>query len=155
MRRYGFLERYVRSKLNPLSTGLTRWWHGVGVRRVPERSAPARSARSGHPRGRGGFAQASPGHWTVPPGKRPGWEWLPEQGAWPLLRPMPWWVRIWYRTPFIDRYAYEWMWWHGGWAVLEPEDNPPQDDDGNAGDREPRTPRPVTGGGTAARSLGA
>jgi hypothetical protein len=42
---------------------------------------------------------------------------------------MPRWVRLWYRTPFIDRYAYEWMWWHGGWSVLVPADEscPPAD----------------------------
>ena len=51
---------------------------------------------------------------------------------------MPRWGRIWYRTPFIDRYAYEWMWWHAGWSVLVPASEPPPPD---SGDREPRTPR--------------
>ncbi len=59
----------------------------------------------------------SPGGWTVPTGRRPGWSWLPEQGARANLRAMPRWVRIWYRLPWLDRYAYSWMWWHGGWAV--------------------------------------
>ena len=137
MRRYGPVERYVRRKINPLSTGLTSWWHGAGVRRVPERPVPDRQAPPGAPRPRTIFAQPSPGRWTVPPGMRPGWEWLPEHGAWPLLRSMPRWVRVWYRVPFIDRYAYEWMWWHGGWAVLDPGDDPQEENDGDGG-REPR-----------------
>ena len=67
---------------------------------------------------------ASPGNWIAPPGLRPGWQWLPENGAVPNLRAMPWWVRAWYRTPCIDRFAYEWMWWHGGWSVLVEDDRP-------------------------------
>jgi hypothetical protein len=70
-----------------------------------------------------------------------------------MLRSMPRWVRVWYRLPFVDRYAYEWMWWHGGWAVLTPGDAPPDQDDGNSGDREPRVPRPIVGGGAAARPI--
>ena len=71
-------------------------------------------------------AVASPGNWVVPPVMRPGWDWLPEQGvrgAHPRLRGMPRWVRVWYRTPFLDRYAYEWMWWHSGWGVLTDRDD--------------------------------
>jgi len=49
--------------------------------------------------------------------------------------------------PFIDRYAYEWMWWHGGWAVLDPGDDPPNGNDGGAGDREPRKPNQPPSGG--------
>jgi hypothetical protein len=37
---------------------------------------------------------------------------------------MPRWVRVWYRVPFIDRYAYVWMWHHGGWDVLPPGVSP-------------------------------
>jgi RimJ/RimL family protein N-acetyltransferase len=34
---------------------------------------------------------------------------------------MPWWVRLWYHSPLIDRYAYEWMWFHGGFLVFPPD----------------------------------
>jgi hypothetical protein len=34
---------------------------------------------------------------------------------------MPRWVRIWFRTPFLDRYAHQWMWFRGGWDVDPPE----------------------------------
>lgn len=62
---------------------------------------------------------SSPGEWTEPAGRRPGWSWVP-LGA--VARPdlMPGWVRVWYHTPFIDRYARSWMWRHGGWDVPEP-----------------------------------
>lgn len=30
------------------------------------------------------------------------------------------WVRAWYRTPFVDRYAHVWMWHRSGWDVLPP-----------------------------------
>ncbi|OZB89570.1 MAG: hypothetical protein B7X41_02120 [Microbacterium sp. 14-71-5] len=53
---------------------------------------------------------------------------------------MPTWVRVWYRTPFIDRYAHVWMWHHGGWQVLSAAG----DDGGAAGVREPRRPLPPT-----------
>ncbi|TWP32312.1 hypothetical protein FGL98_24450 [Leekyejoonella antrihumi] len=59
----------------------------------------------------------------------------------PNLHAIPRWARLWYRIPFIDRYAYEWMWWHGGWSVLVPGDSqplPPTD-----GVREPRRPTPT------------
>jgi hypothetical protein len=67
----------------------------------------------------------SPGDWVAPAGQRPGWDWLPEYGAALNLREMPRWVRVWYRAPLIDRYGCEWMWWHGGWAVLIPGEPPP------------------------------
>jgi hypothetical protein len=94
----------------------------IGVRRVPKRShdypaGPSSSVPAG-PSIRVHGAVASPGDWEVPPGARPGGDWLPEPGARPRLRAMPWWVRVWYRTPFLDRCAYQWMWWHGGWGVL-------------------------------------
>ena len=115
----GPVERRLRAAINPISTGLTSLWHGIGR----HRQVPLRSAREG-----GGFVSAasrplifggvaSPGRWVVPDGLRPGWDWLPEHGATPNLRAMPRWARVWYRLPFIDRYAYEWMWWHGGWSV--------------------------------------
>jgi hypothetical protein len=119
----------------------------VGVRRVPARpDRTASVASTGRPAVFAGVG--SPGNWAVPPGVRPGWQWLPEHGAMPMLAAVPWWVRVWYRTPLIDRYAHEWMWWHGGWAVLVPGAAPPPDA-GEAGVREPRQPRPVTGGGYA------
>ncbi len=33
---------------------------------------------------------------------------------------MPRWVRVWYYTPFVDRFAHGWMWGHGGWEVIPP-----------------------------------
>jgi hypothetical protein len=60
---------------------------------------------------------------------------------------MPRWARLWYRTPFIDRYTYEWMWWHGGWSVWAPGDTPPPPD---IGVREPRTQMPTDQTGAAA-----
>jgi hypothetical protein len=83
---------------------------------------------------------------------RPGWDWLPDHGALPNLRDMPLWVRIWYRTPFIDRYAYEWMWWRGGWSVLVPGQPPPPTEPG-AGVREPRRPHPTDRSGAVAQEM--
>lgn len=118
--------------LNPVSTGLTRRWLGIGRRQVPPRPATARAHPAHGPLAMRGVP--SPGNWTVPAGERPGWSWLPEHGALPNLRAVPGWVRLWYRLPFIDRYAYEWMWWRGGWAVLT-ADTPPNPPD--SGVREP------------------
>lgn len=52
---------------------------------------------------------------------------------------MPRLVRLWYHTPFLDRWAYEWMWMRGGWDVEPwlPPDEPP-----DGGVREPRRPLP-------------
>jgi hypothetical protein len=141
----GPIQRRIRQAINPVSTGLTRWWLGIGRRQVP-RGRTARGTSSLSPRAFRGVP--SPGQWIVPTGQRPGWQWLPEYGASPNLRAMPRWVRIWYRTPLIDRYAYEWMWWHGGWDVLVPTDNPEPPPD--AGVREPRRPRPAPPAGAAA-----
>lgn len=88
----------------------------------------------------------SPGAWVVPAGQRPGWGWLPEQGALANLRMMPRWVRIWYGLPWIDRYAYSWMWWHGGWAVPVKHSQPPPP---ASGVREPRRPPPKSPVSTA------
>jgi hypothetical protein len=115
-------ERALRTATNPLVTGPTRWWHGSGRRHL--RLAVGSDAEAGdHPPAY--TSQASPGHWIAPPGVRPGRAWLPEHGALPNLRGMPRWVRVWYRTPFLARFAYEWMWWHGGWFVLIPSQTPP------------------------------
>jgi hypothetical protein len=80
----------------------------------------------------------SPGGWSAPKGSVPAWNWLPPSGAVPRVDLMPTLVRAWYRTPLIDRYAYAWMWRHGGWEV-----KPPTVTDGgsHAGIREPRPPR--------------
>lgn len=59
----------------------------------------------------------SPGGWAVPQGRLAAWNWTPPAGARPRPDRMPLWVRIWYRTPLIDRYAYAWMWFGGGWDV--------------------------------------
>ena len=47
----------------------------------------------------------SPGGWIVPPGVRPAWNWTPPPGIVPRPDRAPRWVRWWYRTPLIDRYA--------------------------------------------------
>ena len=140
----GPLERRLRRAINPISTRLTTRWHGIGRRQVPLRVAPvaADAATAGEPRMFHGVP--SPAGWVAPAGQRPGWDWLPEYGASPNLRAVPRWVRVWFRTPLIDRYAYEWMWWHGGWSVLVPDDSPPP-----SGVREPRRPPPVDRAGAA------
>lgn len=136
----GPLERTLRRVLNPLSSGLTNWWLARDRRQVPPR--PGAAPRAGLTADGACFLRevASPGQWIAPAGQRPAWEWLPEHGASPNLQAVPRWVRVWFRTPFIDRFAYEWMWWHGGWSVLVPVDPPPSS---GGGVREPRRPLPV------------
>jgi hypothetical protein len=73
-------------------------WHDAPERRVP-----------------------SPGGWTPPPGVIPAWNWT-ASGIEPRLDRIPRWVRVWYRTPLIDRWAYAWMWKHGGWDVAPRSD---------------------------------
>ena len=65
-------------------------------------------------------AVPSPGGWQTPPGSRPAWQWAPPHGLQLRLDRVPLWVRLWYKTPFADRYACAWMWEHGGWDVLPP-----------------------------------
>lgn len=65
-------------------------------------------------------AVPSPSGYRPPADCLPAWNWSPPGGIRPRLDRMPLWVRIWYRTPFVDRYAYAWMWRHGGWDVLPP-----------------------------------
>lgn len=137
--------RALRRAVNPISTGLTRWWCKIGpLRQVPARPAVWDVGR--YPRPASFVGATSPGEWIVPAGRRPGWDWLPEHGAAPNLAAMPRWVRAWYRTPWLDRYAYEWMWWHGGWSVLVPSP-PPDPPDG--GVHEPRRPLPPDQGSGA------
>ena len=63
---------------------------------------------------------------------------------------MPRIVRAWYHTPILDRWAYQWMWMHGGWDV-EPWDPPEPPPD--SGVREPRRPHPPTDSLRAQRDL--
>lgn len=136
----GPVERRVRRMINPISTGLTARWCGIGPRRrVPPRAATSPPEHTHPAQAVGYLGVPSPGAWVPPAGLRPGWQWLPEYGAVPNLRAMPRWARIWYWTPLLDRYAYEWMWWHGGWTVLTPGTSPAPPP---AGVREPRHPRP-------------
>jgi len=135
----GPVNRFVRRALNPLSTGLTNRWYG-GFRQLPPSSAPPRPpAGAAAPTVRAMRCVKSPGDWVVPPGERPGWSWLPEHGA--IARPTaaPRWVHLWSMLPFVDRYAYSWMWWHGYWFVPIDETGPPPPP---AGVREPRRPLP-------------
>lgn len=130
------LERWLRGRLNPLSSGLTMRWHGGGVRYgrdgVPDRGGVDGAVVRA-------FFVRSPGGWEAPDGQRPGWSWLPEGGAVANLRRVPRWVRIWYALPLVDRYAYSWMWFHGGWLLQQAAGpaGPP-----SAGVREPRRPAP-------------
>jgi hypothetical protein len=68
-------------------------------------------------------AWPSPGGWSAP-SEAP-------QGMVARLERVPWWVRIWYHTPFLDRRARVWMWVHGGFDViprsvkLPPQPSPP------------------------------
>jgi hypothetical protein len=55
----------------------------------------------------------------------------------PRLDVVPWWVRVGYEIPLIDRYAHVWMWAHGGWEVRPPSPLPPGD---QASVPEPRQP---------------
>jgi hypothetical protein len=83
--------------------------------------------------------ELSPGRWVAPPGTKPGWNWIPDgHGLHPRLSEVPTWVRLWYWTPFVDRWAHVWMWHHGGWSITP---HPPA----GAGVREPRRPRPRVG----------
>ena len=86
------------------------------ARLTPERIAAMRA----HARRWDSEAERSPAGWPVPGGVLPGWNWVPPSGIRERLDRVPAWVRLWYRTPFADRYAYAWMWRHGGWDVLPP-----------------------------------
>jgi hypothetical protein len=92
----------------------------------------------------------SPGGWTPPSGVKPGWAWLPPNGASPRLEAMPTWVRLWYWGPFIDRWAYVWMWDRGGWWVEPPGSPPPPED---ASVREPIRPTPPEPNASVAKHL--
>ena len=82
----------------------------------------------------------SPGGWEVPGGRLAGWNWVPPDGAWARPELAPWWLRCWYRTPCVDRWAYPHMWARGCWEVEPaPAGGPPED-----GLREPR-PAPPAG----------
>src|SRR5436309_137120 len=59
----------------------------------------------------------SPGGWIPPPRSKPGWDWLPPDGGTPDMLGMPRWLRVWYRTPFLDRRAHVYMWQHGYYWV--------------------------------------
>ena len=50
-----------------------------------------------------------------------GLELAAARGAAPRLDLVPWWVRVWYQFPVIDRSAHAWMWRHGAWEVRPPE----------------------------------
>lgn len=63
----------------------------------------------------------SPGGWQAPDHKRPGWDWVPPGGARPIPHAMVWWIRLLYRTPFLDRRAHILMWKSGGFLVLPPD----------------------------------
>jgi hypothetical protein len=65
---------------------------------------------------------ASPGGWEPPAGVLPAWNWTPPCGIHARLDRVPLWARVWFGTPLVDRYAHSWLWRHGGWDVVSPED---------------------------------
>jgi len=93
---------------------------GGSARLAPERVAALRAHAARMQWRWENEAMPSPGRWQVPPGVRPAWNWIPPGGIRPRLERVPAWVRLWYRAPVADRYAYGWMWRHGGWDVLPP-----------------------------------
>ncbi len=81
----------------------------------------------------------SPGGWVAPAGCRPGWDWVPPSGVYVRPDSLGRWMRAWYRTPFVDRYAHAWMWHHGCFDV-----SPPSGPEA-AGVREPSRQAPNAG----------
>lgn len=92
---------------------------GSGPAEVRRTDAEVTAARA-HARRWKTEAVPSPAGWHPPDGARPAWSWTPPCGLTPRLDRVPVWVRLWYNTPFVDRYAHGWMWTHGGWDVLPP-----------------------------------
>lgn len=84
----------------------------------------------------------SPGGWVPADGVKPAWNWTPPGGIVAKTHVMPTWLRVWYRTPLLDRFAHVWMWHHGFWWCLNAGRSPPPD---QAGVREPRRPSPPAG----------
>lgn len=81
----------------------------------------------------------SPAAWQPPSGTRPAWNWIPpDHRLTPRLDRVPRWVRIWFKTPFLDRLAYAWMWNHGGWDIVPPVEPGSEE----SGTREPLVPKP-------------
>lgn len=76
----------------------------------------------------------------APRGSKPGWNWLPEDGAGERQDLAPGWVLWWLNLPFLDRWAHVWMWKHGCFEVTPPGDLPPPPPDSSV--REPRRPVP-------------
>ena len=57
-----------------------------------------------------------------------------------LTRCAPGWARVALHVPVVRTWARDWLWGHGYFAP--PQAPPGWGDDGTAGDREPRRPRP-------------
>jgi hypothetical protein len=55
---------------------------------------------------------------------------------------MSWWVNAWYHTPWIDRYAYSYMWNHGGWDTA-PGKPPAYDAAARMGSQRPHRSRQI------------
>src|SRR5690349_21603403 len=82
------------------------------------RSAP-------EPHGKVPDSWASPAGWVAPDGHLPGWNWTPPDGVQFRRDRVPRWVRGWSRAPFVDRWAYAWMWHHGGFDAVPYEADDP------------------------------
>jgi hypothetical protein len=98
-----------------------RWWHarpaGSGLRYGSDGSWERLDLPFGPDPWITG-AVPSPRGWCPPSKVLPAWNWLPPNGLSLRLDRMSWWVNAWYRIPWIDRYAYAYMWNHGGWDTL-------------------------------------
>lgn len=103
---------------------LVRDDHRLGPisRPVPaENSARVAAIRAEHARLAALPRVPSPGGWSPPDGVLPAWNWLPPPGVEPRMDRVPAWVRLWYGTPLVDRYAHAWLWHQGGYDVVPPE----------------------------------
>jgi hypothetical protein len=67
----------------------------------------------------------------------------------PDFERVPTWVRTFYWTPIIGRFARAWVERHDAWRPAAPPSGPAgwTGDDPDAGTREPRRPRPFAGAG--------
>jgi hypothetical protein len=64
----------------------------------------------------------SPGGWQTPPGSRPGWDWVPPDGAVFDISIAPLWARVGFYVPVLDRRVRQWLWKHGYYTVVPPTD---------------------------------
>lgn len=111
-----------------LAEGLLSYHRETIPRRSPTVVGPTEAevaaARAAHALRWETEAVPSPGGWRPPDDVLPAWSWAPPDGITARLDRVPAWVRLWYGTPLVDRYAQAWMWEHGGYDVLPPGAEP-------------------------------